>query len=263
MLTVKNIVKSYARPGIGWGRKRQTILQGISFTIRPGECVGLIGESGSGKSTLSRLVLGLEQPDSGEITIENQSVRSWRSSHPGQMSVVFQDYTTSANPRFTVEEIIAEPLVMLNKPARAVVTALLDKVGLPAALLGRYPHELSGGQLQRVCLARAVSTRPRFLVLDEALSSLDVSVQAQILELLKGLKAELNLTYLFIAHDLQTITNLCNRVLFLYQGKIVEELASSRLFEAKNDYARQLLASVIPFGGCPAGRGSHSGEMGQ
>lgn len=260
MLTVKNIMKSYARPGPLWGRDRQTILRGVSFGVRQGECVGLIGESGSGKSTLSRLILGLEQPDSGEISIENQSVRSWRKKHPGQMSVVFQDYTTSANPRLTVGEIIAEPLVVLQQSAGAAVAALLDKVGLSSALLGRYPHELSGGQLQRVCLARAIATRPRFMVLDEALSSLDVSVQAQILELLKALKSELNLTYLFIAHDLQTITNLCDYVLFLYQGQIVEQLPSSRLFEAKNDYARQLLASVIPFGGCRDSRGSHSGE---
>jgi nickel transport system ATP-binding protein len=260
MLTVNNVVKSYLKPGSLVARERQLILQGISFAVGPGECVGLIGESGSGKSSLSRLVLGLEKPDSGEILFEGQNIREWRKRCPGQMSVVFQDYTTSANPRFTAAEIIAEPLFALNKAAvSGEILALFDKVGLSATLLDRYPHELSGGQLQRVCLARAISTRPRFMVLDEALSSLDVSVQAQILDLLRDLKAELNLTYLFIAHDLQTITNLCDYVLFLYQGKIVEQLPSSRLFEAKNDYARRLLASVIPFGGCPVCSADHAG----
>ncbi|MBP2659737.1 MAG: peptide transporter ATP-binding protein, partial [Firmicutes bacterium] len=129
------------------------------------------------------------------------------------------------------------------------ILELMDKVGLSAKLLTRYPHELSGGQLQRVCLARAISTRPRLMVLDEALSSLDVSIQVQILELLCDLKRDLHLTYLFIAHDLQTITYLCDQVLFLYQGKLVEQLPKGELSNAKNEYAKRLLASVITFGG--------------
>lgn len=251
MLEVKNVYKSYAKAGFFFAQEREDILQDISFTIKEGECVGLIGESGSGKSTLSRLILGLEQPSSGTIIMNGESITNWRKNHPGEMSVVFQDYNTSANPRFTVQEIIAEPLVALQKTIKLQtrILELLDKVGLSATLLGRYPHELSGGQLQRVCLARAISTHPRFIVLDEALSSLDVSVQAQILELLRVLKDELTMTYLFIAHDLQTITNLCGRVLFLYQGKIVERLDSSQLYNAQNDYAKRLLASVIVFGG--------------
>lgn len=252
MLTVNHIFKSYLKSGGLFARERQMILQGISFSVRQGDCVGLIGESGSGKSTLARLLLGIEKPDSGEILMEGRRLRDWCQNWPGQMSVVFQDYTTSANPRFTVAEVIAEPLFRLDKTAAgARVADLLDRVGLPAGLAGRYPHELSGGQLQRVCLARAISTQPRFIVLDEALSSLDVSVQAQVVELLRQLKTELNLTYLFIAHDLQTVANLCDQVLFLYQGKIVEQLPIARLFEAENDYAKRLLASVIPFGGCP------------
>ncbi|WP_247899200.1 ABC transporter ATP-binding protein [Paenibacillus pabuli] len=127
------------------------------------------------------------------------------------------------------------------------VNDLLAKVGLPHALMHKYAHELSGGQLQRVCIARAISTRPKFLVLDEALSSLDVSVQAQILELLRTLQHELNMTYLFVAHDLQAVANLCDRVLFLYRGTIVEELERNCLSDATDEYARALLASVMPF----------------
>ncbi len=250
MLEVKNIYKSYSKQKSLFVKERQDILQGVSFSVKQGDCVGLIGESGSGKSTLSRLIVGLEQPSSGEIMMEGQNIITWSTSHYGEMSIVFQDYNTSANPRFTVQEIIAEPLVALQKTGqlKTQILELIDKVGLSTTLLGRYPHELSGGQLQRVCLARAISTHPRFMVLDETLSSLDVSVQAQILELLRTLKDDLHMTYLFIAHDLQLITNLCDQVLFLYQGKIVERLYSSELFNAKSDYAKRLLASVITFG---------------
>ncbi|MDU4961747.1 MAG: dipeptide/oligopeptide/nickel ABC transporter ATP-binding protein [Sporomusaceae bacterium] len=258
MLSVSNISKSYLKSGGLFARERQLILNRISFSVKRGECVGLIGESGSGKSTLARLLLGIERPDSGEILVEGRGLREWRQHCPGQMSVVFQDYTTSVSPRFTVAQIVAEPLFRLERAAAAAkVAALLERVGLPAALSVRYPHELSGGQLQRVCLARAISTQPRFIVLDEALSSLDVSVQAQIMELLKDLKAELQLTYLFIAHDLQTVANLCDQVLFLYQGQLVEQLPVERLFETTNEYARKLLNSVIPFGDCPVCHDGH------
>ncbi|MBP2664309.1 MAG: peptide transporter ATP-binding protein [Firmicutes bacterium] len=251
MLEVKDAYKSYFTYGSLFSRKSQDILRGVTFSVGQGECVGLIGESGSGKSTLSRLILGLEQPSSGEIFMEGESIIAWSKSHRGQMSVVFQDYTTSINSRFTVQEIIAEPLSALKKSDKltTLILELLDKVELPTTLLKRYPHELSGGQLQRVCLARSISTQPRFIVFDEALSSLDVSVQSQILKLLRNLKNDLNMTYLFIAHDLQTITNLCDKVLFLYQGRIVEQLRTSELFKAKSEYAKNLLASVIPFGG--------------
>jgi len=249
VLEVMDIYKSYHKGGLFFLKDRQKVLQGISFSVKQGECVGLIGESGSGKSTLSRLVLGLEKPDKGEVKVEGDNILTWRKKNLGQMSVVFQDYNTATNPRFTIQEIIAEPLFTLpqKKGITTLVLELLDKVGLSAKLLARYPHELSGGQLQRVCLARAISTQPRLMVLDEALSSLDVSIQVQILELLRNLKKDLNLTYLFIAHDIQTITYLCDQVLFLYQGKILEQLPSCELSTAKNDYAKRLLASVITF----------------
>lgn len=174
------------------------------------------------KSTLSRLILGLEKANSGSITIEGQPVKKWIKENQGQMSVVFQDYTSSANPRFTIKEVIAEPLIALGRKGKIEekVEELLNRVGLSKSLMYRYPHELSGGQLQRVCIARAISTNPMFMVLDEAISSLDVSIQAQILQLLKELKKDLNMTYLFIAHDLQAVASVCDEVLFLYRGKL-------------------------------------------
>lgn len=245
-LQVQNINKSYKKQG---ERKKQQILEKINFSIREGECVGLIGESGSGKSTLSRLILGLEKPDSGNVLINGQSVRKWISKNRGKMSVVFQDYTSSVNPNFTVKEIICEPLKALGKTDNLdkLTEDLLNKVGLTIDLLDRYPHELSGGQLQRICIARAISTRPKFIILDESISSLDVSMQAQILKLLNDLKCELNITYLFIAHDLQAVTYLCDRIIFLYKGKIVENIHRSNLSYVKNFYAKKLLSSVLPF----------------
>ncbi len=161
------------------------------------------------------------------------------------MSVVFQDYTSSANPRFTVEELIREPLDILRLDTSCAIPELLERVGLPKTLRNRYPHELSGGQLQRVCIARAIATKPRFIVFDEAISSLDVSVQAQVLELLLELKGDM--TYLFIAHDVQAVTYLCDRILFLHEGTIVESLEKEHLARASSVYAQRLLQSVIPF----------------
>ena len=235
-LQVKDINKSYRKYG---KIEKQQVLKDENFIIKEGECVGLLGESGSRKSTLSRLILGLEKPDSGSILIEDLNVKKWIKENQGKMSVVFQDYTSSSNPNFTVKEIILEPLKVLGKKEN------LDKI--TEDLLDRYLHELSGGQLQRVCIARSISTKPKFIVLDEAISSLDVSIQAQILELLKDLKDELNITYLFIAHDLQVVTYLCDRIIFLYRGEVVENIHSLNLAYVKNSYAKKLLNSVIPF----------------
>ena len=246
LVEVKNIHKSYSKIGT---KGKLHVLKGIDFHIEEGSCVGLIGESGSGKSTLSRLILGLEKPDDGEIKIEGKPVKKWIKENKGKMSVVFQDYTSSANPNFTVKEVISEPLLALGQKEDIdkIVEELLEKVGLPTNLVDRYPHELSGGQMQRVCIARAISTKPKFMVLDEAISALDVSIQAQILELLKKLKKDLDMTYLFIAHDLQAVANLCDQVLFLYKGELVENIDSSELAYVKNDYAKRLLDAVIPF----------------
>ena len=238
LLQVKDIHKSYSKIG---KKGKQHILKGISFSIKNGDCIGLIGESGSGKSTLSRLILGIEKPDSGSITIEGKTVKKWIKENKGKMSVVFQDYISSVNPNFTVKEIISEPIIALGKNDN------LKKVGLPINLISRYPHELSGGQLQRVCIARAISTNPKFIVFDEAISSLDVSMQSQILDLIRDLKDEFNITCLFITHDLQAVTYLCDSVMFLYKGEIVENIDSRNLCNAENEYAKRLLDSVIPF----------------
>jgi nickel transport system ATP-binding protein len=246
LVKVQDINKSYSKTR---RKDKLHVLKDINFSIKEGQCIGLIGESGSGKSTLSRLILGLEKPDAGIITIEGRPVNKWIKENRGKMSVVFQDYTSSANPNFTVKEVISEPLKALGKKENfhEIVEELLKKVGLPINLIDRYPHELSGGQLQRVCIARAISTKPKFMVLDEAISSLDVSIQAQVLDLLCDLKDELNMTYLFIAHDLQAITYLCDQVIFLYRGEIVENIHNSNLASVKNEYAKRLLNSVIPF----------------
>ncbi len=276
LVEIKDVHKSYLKVGEGFSGGRLKVLEGVSFNIEEGLCVGLIGESGSGKSTLSRLILGLEKADkgSGGIFIEGKPVKTWLAQNRGKMSVVFQDYTSSVNGQFTVREAIAEPLLALGKrPEDQQIDTLLEKVGLPAAFKERYPHELSGGQLQRVCIARAIATNPRFIVLDEAISSLDVSVQAQIMTLLHALRivldeaissldvsvqaqimtllhalrVEMNMTYLFVAHDLQAVAYLCNKIVFLYKGRIVEERMSGELAQVQNPYAKKLLDSVIPF----------------
>lgn len=249
LLEIKDLEKSYLKVGVNFGGSRVKILNGVNLTIEPGTCVGLIGESGSGKSTLARMIMGLEKPDKGSILFEGIPAKQWIKNNKGKMSVVFQDYTASVNPRYTVVEAIAEPIYASGEVTDLDrrIDRLLVKVGLEQAVKNRYPHELSGGQLQRVCIARAIATNPRFIVLDEAISSLDVSVQSQILKLLHQLRVEMNITYLFVAHDLQAVSHLCNKILFLYQGQIVEELQSGELAMAKNQYARDLLASVIPF----------------
>jgi nickel transport system ATP-binding protein len=249
LLEVRGLEKSYLKVGVNFEGSRVKVLNGVSLRIEAGECVGLIGESGSGKSTLGRLILGLEKPDSGSISFEGTPQKEWLARNRGKMSVVFQDYTASVNPRYTVAEAIAEPIHASGEVADhdERLDEKLVKVGLSLDVKCRYPHELSGGQLQRVCIARAIATRPRFIVLDEAISSLDVSVQAQILKLLHRLRKEMDITYLFIAHDLQAVSHLCDKMLFLYQGQIVEELRSGELAMASNPYARDLLASVIPF----------------
>lgn len=251
LVEIKNLHKSYLRVGQGFGGGRLKVLDGVSFTIEQGLCVGLIGESGSGKSTLSRLLLGLEKPDkgSGGITIEGLSIKDWLKGNRGQMSVVFQDYTTSVNPQFTVAEAIAEPLVALGerRVSPAKIDSLLERVGLPSDFKGRFAHSLSGGQLQRVCIARAIATEPRFIVLDEAISSLDVSVQGQIMALLQDLQREMAMTYLFVAHDLQAVAHLCHKIVFLNKGRIVETCMSGELGAVKDPYAKALLESVIGF----------------
>lgn len=249
MLTVRHVNKTYNNGGF-FSNNRQPVLYDVSFEIHSGECLGIIGESGSGKSTLGRLIAGIEKPDSGEILFQGQNVWS-REVRLGHISAVFQDYSSSINPFFTVLDAVSELLRTMGqhdkKELARMVVNLLEQVGLNAEYCGKLPHELSGGEAQRVCIARAISTGPQFLVLDEAISSLDASVQTQILNLLKELKEQYQMSYLFITHDIQAVAYLCDRVLFFHNGQVVEQSPVSRLSQVKNAYSKKLLSSVIPF----------------
>jgi ABC-type glutathione transport system ATPase component len=216
----------------------------IDLQIFKGETLGLVGESGSGKSTLARLILKLIEPTAGSVTYHGlENIRR-------DCQIVFQDPQTSLNPRIRVGEAIGEPLLIhkiaesRQQTAESRVGELLEMVKLPKQYAGRYPHELSGGERQRVGIARALASNPKFIVLDEPVSSLDVSVQAEILMLLKELKRTIGLTYLFIAHDLSVIGYLSDRVAVMKEGKIVElEPTATVLKKPKDDYTRKLLAS--------------------
>ena len=258
MLEVNNVCVSFRseRQEKIFGTARNQVLFDVSLKVSQGTCLGILGESGSGKSTLGRVICGLLKPDTGKVKIQDVSVyasRNGRKNLQKRLSVVFQDYTTSANPRFRVKEIIADGLaarernqkIRLNRLEE--INRLLELVGLNSSYANRYPHELSGGQLQRVCIARAVACQPEIILFDEAISSLDAHTQIQIMDLLHDLKEKLGLTYIFITHDLTSVTYLCDDVLFLYHGRITEHIPVSRIAETKDDYARKLLASIIEF----------------
>ena len=245
LLKIENIEKSFPLSGGLFVKRRQPVLRGVSFDIEPGECLGIVGESGSGKSTLGKIILGIETPDAGRI-VPGEAMHQ-RPRHEA-ISVVFQDYTSSVNPRFTVQQIIAEPLfrTVLNDQERALrIRQLLDEVGLSEAMLNRYPHQLSGGQLQRVCIARAIAPNPLFILFDEAVSSLDVSVQVKILDLLLNIKRRRKLSYLFITHDITVAAYVCDRLMFFNEGRVVEELRDlTRLSHVEHEYTRQLLEAA-------------------
>lgn len=245
MLEVRGIVKGYYESHGLFKKRHKAVLKGVSLDVKRGECIGLIGESGSGKSTLGKIILGIEKADKGAIYFEGKIEKK---SYEKEMSVVFQDYTSSVNPRFRMKEVIAEALgksIPCAKEKRAYIVSLLEEVGLNESFLERYAHELSGGQLQRVCIARAIATKPKFILLDEAVSSLDVSVQLQILELLKQLKEKHNLSYLFITHDVMCVTYLCDRVIFFKEGECVENIDKIEdLKYISHPYSKSLLHAV-------------------
>ncbi len=228
-------------------------VDGISFTLRRGETLGLVGESGCGKSTTARSLLRLLEPTGGKVVFDGvdvlsmdaRALRAFRS----RAQIVFQDPFGSLNPRMTAGSMLEEVLQVHNLAAAAGrqrrAVELLELVGLRAEHAGRYPHEFSGGQRQRLGIARALSVEPEFIVLDEAVSALDVSVQAQILNLLSDLKSNLGLAYLFIAHDLAVVEHLCDRVAVMYLGKIVEIGPAERLYRApRHPYTKALLSAV-------------------
>jgi oligopeptide/dipeptide ABC transporter ATP-binding protein len=237
----------FARPS-AWVRA----VDGVSFEIREGETFALVGESGCGKTTVGRSVLRLVEPTSGELRFAGRDVlalgRGELRRLRRDMQLVFQDPYASLNPRLDVGEIVGEALeahgIAHGREREARVAALLERVGLPASYRSRYPHEISGGQRQRIGIARALALQPRFVVCDEAVSALDVSIQAQILNLLRDLQAEFRLSYLFISHDLNVVEHLADRVAVMYLGRIVESAPAAELFaDPKHPYTRALLAA--------------------
>jgi peptide/nickel transport system ATP-binding protein len=233
---------------------RRTALEAVSLELRAGEVLGLVGESGSGKSTLGRLAVGLERADAGTVSLDGHDLaradRVTRRRLRRDAQMVFQDPYGSLDPRLTVARIVAEPLVLLRLGAAeggARVREALAEVGLGADALERYPHEFSGGQRQRIAIARALITRPRLVVADEPVSALDVSVQAQVLNLMADLRARHGLAYLFISHDLAVVAHLADRIAVMRGGRIVECGPTARLLQApSHPYTRALLDAVLP-----------------
>ncbi|SHF05696.1 peptide/nickel transport system ATP-binding protein [Cnuella takakiae] len=253
---VKDLVVRYTIARNIWGKATRQFqaVDGVSFELLQGETLGLVGESGCGKTTLGRTLLGLEQPSEGSICINGRDItrfnkQEWKGFRKA-VQLVFQDPFAALNPRLTIGDALAEPLQLsgnfLQSQSRAKrVRQLLDLVQLPADAARRYPHEFSGGQRQRIVIARALATEPGLLVCDESVSALDVSVQAQVLNLLNDLKAELGLTLLFISHDLSVVRYISNRIMVMQAGRIVESGDAATVFtNPQHAYTRQLLAAV-------------------
>jgi peptide/nickel transport system ATP-binding protein/oligopeptide transport system ATP-binding protein len=254
LLEVRRLVKQFTR-GAGLLRTPSVVraVDDVSFSIEAGDMMGLVGESGSGKSTTGRCILRLIEPDSGEVRFRGEDVLAFSRARlrmaRRDMQIVFQDPYSSLNPRMRVGDIVEEPLVVHRLGTRAErqarVAELFELVGLEPAHLRRYPAEFSGGQRQRIGIARALALNPALVVADEAVSALDVSIQAQVIALLLDLQRRLNLTYLFIAHDLRLVEHVCNRVAVMYLGRIVEIAETASLFSNPvHPYTRALLSAV-------------------
>ncbi|MGY6548882.1 MAG: ABC transporter ATP-binding protein [Roseinatronobacter sp.] len=254
---------------IGPPKARVQAVNPMSFEVRTGETLGIVGESGCGKSTLARMLVGLLPPTTGQIEIEGRALdRADPAAFGRRIQYVFQDPVSSLNPRKTIHQILAAPLRNLHGmrgPAlEARIAALFAAVNLRPEFLSRYPHEFSGGQAQRIGIARALAANPRILILDEPVSALDVSVQAQVLNLLAELKTRLGLTYLFISHDLAVVEAVSDRIAVLYFGHLVETGPAQKLFAAPRHPYTKLLAASAPVVGRPLGRplgGASSGEL--
>lgn len=229
-------------------------VDGVSFDIEPGRTVGLVGESGSGKTTVGRTLLKLTPATSGRALYEGRDILPMGEGEfrplRKDMQMIFQDPFGSLNPRMTIGAILSEPLEihfpqMTGEERRGRVVELLRLVGLPADATGRYPHEFSGGQRQRIGIARALAVKPKFIVCDEPVSALDVSVQAQIVNLLQDLQEQLGIAYLFIAHDLAVVKHVSDHVLVMHRGKIVESASADAIYgDPQHDYTKKLLAAV-------------------
>ena len=256
LVEIRDLTKTYSSGSslLGGGPQREVrAVDGVSLEIHAGETLGLVGESGSGKSTLGRLALRLIEPTSGGVRFDGHDLMTVSGSELRRlrrdMQIIFQDPFGSLDPRFRVEDIIAEPLVIhesLSKQARrARVAELLRAVGLDESALPRYPHEFSGGQRQRIGIARALALRPKFIVADEPVSALDVSVGAQVVNLLAQLQREFGLTYLFISHSMPVVRYLATRIAVMYRGKIVELGTTEQITERpQHPYTQSLLAAT-------------------
>ncbi len=250
---------------IGPPRAQVHAVHPVSLEVAQGETLGIVGESGCGKSTLARMLVGLEPPSAGQIEIEGRALdRADPAAFGRLIQYVFQDPVSSLNPRKTIRQIMETPLRRLHGMRGAALDAriaeLFDAVNLRPEFLDRYPHEFSGGQAQRIGIARALAASPRILILDEPVSALDVSVQAQVLNLLARLKDEFNLTYLFISHDLAVVEAVSDRIAVLYFGSVVETGPAERVFAAPRHPYTRLLADSAPVVGKPLGGAGH-GEL--
>jgi peptide/nickel transport system ATP-binding protein len=231
----------------GFGGRVLRAVDGVSFDLQPGQTLGLVGESGCGKSTLGRMIVGLMPPSGGQIMLSGQPLQANRSlSQRRAIQMVFQDPYASLDPRMRVRDIIAEPLRIHGRDDPARVARLLDQVGLPADAADRLPADFSGGQRQRIAIARALALEPSVLILDEAVSALDVSIQAQIVNLLRQLQRDLGLAYLFISHDLSVVRHISDRVAVMYLGRIVEHGPRDAVFDTPAHPYTQALLSAVP-----------------
>ncbi|MFN7052992.1 MAG: ABC transporter ATP-binding protein, partial [Gemmobacter sp.] len=254
LLELRDLGKSYRIPGgLMAGARTLRAVDGVSLSLWPRETLGLVGESGCGKTTLSRLILRLSQPDSGQMLFAGRDITHLPPKAMGplrrEISMVFQNPFGSLNPRQTVEELVSAPLIIHGEgdaaSRQARVARLVEHVGLPRSALSRYPHEFSGGQRQRIVIARALALNPKLVICDEAVSALDLSVQAQVLNLLADLQAEHDLAYLFISHDLSVVEHVSDRIAVMQKGRIVEAGPADEIFAApKAPYTRALLSAV-------------------